>query len=438
LNFDLQTSVLFGFTFGVVFITIFYTLIRYIYFKELIYLSYSIMQMFSLLYIVTYSELFFQSNFIKELSLTFATLFAFIFAIGFYHGKLIPKIQSHQQLLIYTLILILILLTAFYHYMLFEYLPYTVIYFILFLSVAFNYKQGIKPTFIYVFGWSLICILLYIFRFKEFYIQEGFINIVVIAFAIEALLFTVTLVYKYAEIYHENQDYQQQLLQQSRLVQTGQMIENITHQYRQPLNNISYILINLKNAYENKTLSSTYFNKKLSQAHNQLGFMSKTIDDFKAFYTPTKEKKDFLVYEAIEKTITIMSAELKQKNIELKIERSNEHITVFGISNELSQVMLILLSNAKEALDEQEHPEICIRIESNNSEVMIHVKDNGKGIKHPHKLFTPYYTTKKEGLGIGLMMAKTIMEQSFQGRIEANSSKEGTQFTLFFEKSMHA
>jgi two-component system C4-dicarboxylate transport sensor histidine kinase DctB len=100
--------------------------------------------------------------------------------------------------------------------------------------------------------------------------------------------------------------------------------------------------------------------------------------------------------------------------------------------------MLILLSNAKEALDEQEHPEICIRIESNNSEVMIHVKDNGKGIKHPHKLFTPYYTTKKEGLGIGLMMAKTIMEQSFQGRIEANSSKEGTQFTLFFEKSMHA
>ena len=434
--FDLYTVVIFGFTFGIVAMTIFYTLIRGIYSKEFIYLNYALMQIFSLLFIVSYSQLFFSNDFLQELSLTFATLFAFSFAIGFYQGSFFPKINNQKELLGYTFIFICIVLSAFYHYMLFEYLPYTVIYFILFISVAFNYKQGVKPTFIYVVGWSLLCLFLYFANFKALYTQEGYIDIVLVAFCIEAILFTLSVAYKYQELHNENKDYQQQLIDQSRLVQTGQMMANITHQYRQPLNNLSYILINLSNAFKNNKLTQEYFEKKLEQANSQLVFMSKTIDDFKEFYTPSKEKKDFLVQNAIYKAITIIQAELKEKNITLNFEASNEHITIFGTENELSHVMLTLLSNAKDALKNQNSPQIAIELGSNHSEVWIRIVDNGSGIKNIDKIFTPYYTTKKEGFGMGLAMAKTIVEESFKGRIVASNTKKGAEFTLFFEKSI--
>ncbi len=434
--FDTNTTLIYGFTFGIVAMTIFYTLIRGIYSKEFIYLSYALMQIFSLVFIVSRSELFFTNSFLQELSLTFATLFAFAFAVGFYQGSFFPKINNQKELLGYTFIFISIVLTAFYHYILFEYLPYTVIYFVLFISVAFNYAQGVKPTFIYVVGWSLLCAFLYFTNFKNLYMQQGYIDIVLVAFCIEAILFTLSVAYKYNELHNENKDYQQQLLQQSRLVQTGQMIANITHQYRQPLNNLSYILINLSNAFKNNKLTPEYFENKLKQAESQLNFMSKTIDDFKDFYTPSKEKKDFLVKEAIDKALTILQSDLKQMNIELRIEVANEHISVFGIQNELSQVLVILLSNAKEALINQKNPYISINLFSNSSEVIVEILDNGCGLKNPQKIFTPYYSTKTEGFGIGLVMAKTIMEQSFKGKIEANNTKEGTKFTLFFEKSI--
>lgn len=436
LMFDINTVVIYGFTFGIVAMTIFYTLIRGVYSKEFIYLSYALMQLFSLVFILSYSQLFFSNDFLQELSLTFATLFAFAFAVGFYQGSFFPKINNQKELLGYTFIFILIVLTAFYHYLLFEYLPYTVIYFILFISVAFNYQEGIKPTFIYVIGWSLLCLFLYFTNFKELYIQQGYIDIVLLAFCIEAILFTLSVAYKYNELHNENKDYQQQLLHQSRLVQTGQMIANITHQYRQPLNNLSYILMNLSHAFKHHKLTLEYFDKKLEQANSQLSFMSKTIDDFKAFYTPCKEKKDFLVQDAIAKAITIIQAELKEKNIMLHFDATNEHITIFGIENELSQVVLTLLSNAKDALIHHQNPQIDIYLSSNSSEVMVCIEDNGSGIQAINKIFTPYYTTKNKGFGIGLTMAKTIIEQSFKGRIEAVNTKKGAKFTLFFEKSI--
>lgn len=148
---------LYGTTFGIVLMTIVYTFIRYIYSKEMIYISYGFMQIFSLLYIFSYSKLFLIPDIFQELSLVLATLCAVVFAIGFYEGKFFPKITNMKELLFNTLLLNVVILTAFYHYMLFEYLPYTIIYAILFISVVFNFKQGFKPTLIYVVGWSIFC-----------------------------------------------------------------------------------------------------------------------------------------------------------------------------------------------------------------------------------------------------------------------------------------
>ena len=99
------------------------------------------MQVFSLIYIVSYSKLFPISPFIQELSLIIASLSAGLFAINYYEGKFLPKITNYKELIINTFLLNVVILTAFYHYVLFEYLPYTIIYAILFISIIFNLKE---------------------------------------------------------------------------------------------------------------------------------------------------------------------------------------------------------------------------------------------------------------------------------------------------------
>ncbi len=437
--YDINMVLLYGVTFGIVLMTIVYTLIRYIYSKEIFYISYCFMQIFSLIFIVSYSGLFKISEGVQELALLFATLSAIVFAVRFYEGKFLPKMTNYKELIKNTLLLNVIILTAFYHYMLFEYLPYTIIYAILFISVAFNLNQGFKPTIIYVGGWSIFCFILFVFDFKSYYEVRGFVDIVLVAFAIEAVLFTLSVAYKYNNLQKQSKSFENMLLQQSKLAKSGEMIANITHQFRQPLNNLSYILINMKKKFENKKLDEVYFEKKVSQANEQLEFLSKTIDDFKEFYDPSKQKETFSIKESIANVSTILSADLKKRNIDFDVEfKVNEEIKVFGIKNELSQVLLALISNANEALKDIEKPYVKLEIDSSNAEVIIKVKDNAGGIKKRDidKIFEPYYTTKENGSGLGLYLVKLIIEQGFNGKVEVCNNKEGVVFTLFIEKSI--
>lgn len=419
--------------------TIAYTFVRYIYSKEIFYISYCFMQIFSLIYIVTYSKLFQINPFIQELSLVIASLSAVLFAITYYEGKFLPKITNYKELIISTLLLNVVILTAFYHYMLFEYLPYTIIYGILFISIIFNLKEGFKPTLIYVIGWSIFCILLFVFNFKNFYNQNGYFDLVLLVFAMEAMLFTISIAYKYNDLKNKNQNFEKMVLQQSKFVKSGEMIANITHQFRQPLNNISYILMNLKKKFENKNLDEIYFDKKIEQANSQVIFLSKTIDDFKEFYTKSKEKEIFMVKDAISNASTILSADLKNHNIDLEIGfETFEDIKIFGVKSELSQVLIAIISNSIDVLKNIKNPKIQIEVSSSSAEVIIKLADNGGGIKVKNlkKIFEPYFSTKEEGTGIGLYLSKMIIEESFAGKILVENKKEGVLFSLFIEKAL--
>lgn len=423
----------YGASFGILLMSIVYTLVRYIYSKEMMYISYCAMQVFSLGYIVAYSHLFELPSVLQGIFLLLATLSAIVFAITFHEGNLIPKISNFKELIINTILLNLVILTAFYHYILFEYLPYTVVYAILFLSVVFNLRSGFKPTIVYVIGWSLLCILLFVFQLKHVYVEHGYIDIVLIAFAVEAVLFTISISYKYNLFKNQALDHQNMLFQQSKMAKSGEMIANITHQFRQPLNNLSYMLINLKNRYESKTLEEEYFHQKISSAQEQLQYLSKTIDDFKEFYTPAKVKEPFSLIEAIDNSIAVIAPDLKSKGIVLEWVANDEEITLFGKKNELSQVILALVSNASDALRGVSEPMIRLRTEYSENEARIVIEDNGKGIAHDTltKIFDPYFTTKEEGSGIGLYLVKMIVEKSFGGKIMVKSTlREGSVFTL--------
>ncbi|MDC0932824.1 7TM diverse intracellular signaling domain-containing protein, partial [Arcobacteraceae bacterium] len=292
MSYDLTVILAYGITFGILMMTIIYTFIRYIASREILYLAYCFMQIFSLGYIALYSKLFFTHNIVQDIFLVCASFSAVIFALSFYEGKLFPPLKTTKELIINTILLNIIILTSIYHYMLFEYLPYTIVYTILFLSVIFNIKDGFKPTIVYVLGWSILCFILFVFDFKTVYINNKYIDIVLLAFAIEAILFTISVSYKYGSLKQQTESYEDMLLQQSKMAQSGEMIANITHQFRQPLNNISYILINIKKRFENQKLEKSYFTKKVTQVDEQLQFLSTTIDHFKDFYTPSKQKED--------------------------------------------------------------------------------------------------------------------------------------------------
>jgi signal transduction histidine kinase len=395
------------------------------------------MQIFSLIYILAYSNLFEISNLIKEISLVLASLFALFFAINYYDGKFLPKIRNYKELFFNTFLFNIVILTAFYHYILFEYLPYTIVYAILFISIVFNLKQGFKPTLFYVVGWSVFCIILFIFDFKDFYIQQNYFDLVLIVFAIEAMLFTISVAYKYNDLKRQNKEFEKLILQQSKFVKSGEMIANITHQFRQPLNNISYILINLKTRFENNRLDKEFFDRKVNQANEQLNFLSKTIDDFKEFYIQDKQKEIFLVKDSIFNAISILSADLKKHNIKLDLEfKTFEDIKVFGVKHELSQVVLSIVLNSIDILKNIENPEIFIKVSSSSAEVIIDIVDNGGGvkIKNLKKIFDPYFSTKKDGTGIGLYLSKIIIEDSFLGKLEVENEKDGAKFSIFIEK----
>ena len=400
--------------------TIAYTLIRYIYSKEIFYISYCFMQIFSLVYIVAYSKLYQISYFVQEFSLVLASVFAVIFAVNYYEGKFLPKVSNYKELILNTFLLNVVILTAFYHYILFEYLPYTIIYAILFISIIFNLKQGFKPTLIYVIGWSIFCIILFIFDFKNRYIGLGYFDLVLVVFALEAMLFTISIAYKYNDLKKQNKEFEKMILQQSKFVKSGEMIANITHQFRQPLNNISYILINLKKRFESEKLDKIFFDKKVNQANEQVSFLSKTIDDFKEFYLQEKEKDDFLVKDSIQNALTILNPDLQKDNINLNLKfETFEDIKIFGVKNELSQVILSLVSNSIDALKNRHNPKISINVVSSSAEVIIEILDNAGGIKVKNlkKIFEPYFSTKEEGTGIGLYLSKIIIEESFGVRV---------------------
>ncbi|MCG3657144.1 HAMP domain-containing histidine kinase [Aliarcobacter butzleri] len=419
--------------------TIAYTLIRYIYSKEIFYISYCFMQIFSLVYIVAYSKLYQISYFVQEFSLVLASIFAVIFAVNYYEGKFLPKVSNYKELILNTFLLNVVILTAFYHYILFEYLPYTIIYAILFISIIFNLKQGFKPTLIYVIGWSVFCIVLFIFDFKNRYIGLGYFDLVLVVFALEAMLFTISIAYKYNDLKKQNKEFEKMILQQSKFVKSGEMIANITHQFRQPLNNISYILINLKKRFESEKLDKIFFDKKVNQANEQVSFLSKTIDDFKEFYLQEKEKDDFLVKDSIQNALTILNPDLQKDNINLNLKfETFEDIKIFGVKNELSQVILSLVSNSIDALKNRHNPKISINVVSSSAEVIIEILDNAGGIKAKNlkKIFEPYFSTKEEGTGIGLYLSKIIIEESFGGKLQVQNIKDGAKFSIFIEKAI--
>lgn len=224
------------------------------------------------------------------------------------------------------------------------------------------------------------------------------------------------------------------MINQSRLALMGEMIGNISHQWRQPLSQISSTLINLELYNERGKLSKEKLGEKIQDAGEQVKFMSDTIEDFKNFFNPNMPKREFSAGEAIEQARKILNASLKKHVIDISV-RIEENFTLYGNVNELIQVLINIINNAKEAfLDVPlKRREIKIRSFLKQGERVITIENNASRIDEARlgKIFEPHFTTKQQGSGLGLYMSKMIIEKN-GGSISAANSDEGAIFTIAF------
>lgn len=225
------------------------------------------------------------------------------------------------------------------------------------------------------------------------------------------------------------------ILEQAKLARIGSMISMIAHQWRQPLSQLSGILMELETTTRFKKVDNNYILNAIDKSDKMIEFMSNTIDDFRNFYKPDKKKEDFYVSNACKKAINIIDATLENLGINLILDIKDDK-KIFGYPTEFSQVILNIISNAKDILIERniKKPKIEINIESKGVLSIITIKDNAGGIeeKNLEQIFDPYYSTKdlSKGTGLGLYISKLIIERNMGGDLSVSNNNEGAVFKI--------
>lgn len=237
----------------------------------------------------------------------------------------------------------------------------------------------------------------------------------------------------------KNREQEEMMIQQSKLAALGEMIGNIAHQWRQPISAVSAIMMNIKWTAIDQGVNPNFLNERMEEANEQLNYMSQTIEDFSSFFKPDKEKEYFDLFDVYRKTIKILRDNLESHNIKVQLYRKRDAVT-FGYPNELAQVMMNIVTNARDVMLERKikNPRLEIHLQKDETHVYCKIKDNGGGISEEivQKVFDPYFTTKfhAQGTGMGLYMSKIIIEKNMNGLLSVANEGDGAVFTIKLQR----
>ena len=228
----------------------------------------------------------------------------------------------------------------------------------------------------------------------------------------------------------------QLLMQQSRQAAMGEMIGNIAHQWRQPLNAIGLTVQSLLFINDAGELGKDVLEGTVKSAMEIINYMSSTIDDFRNFFRPDRERVPFHLESAVTRSLGLIGASLKERGITIDIVKNADPL-VIGFPNEFSQALINILLNARDAFEERrvKKPRLVIVVDKTNNGVgVVTVNDNAGGIAEDiiDKVFEPYFTTKRpdKGTGVGLFMAKSIIEKSMGGSLTVRNTGNGAEFRM--------
>jgi signal transduction histidine kinase len=432
-------GILYGVSYGIIFCAFLYYLIIYFSTKMRCFLYYSLMQFFvllSLIGFVYFSYLSYPTSTaqaIVDICETLSFLFTLLFAQSILNTKeKMPKIHNFINFFILLNILDVIAIFFYKYSILYEYMPFYIGFIIPILAGFIAILKGDKYAIIYTIGWLIVSIFIYIAEDWQITPISG-IYVIHIGAPLESVIFSFALGYMLKILVNEKNEKEKLLIHQSKLASMGEMINNIAHQWRQPLTHLGFINMNLQLAFEDEPLDKKYLKEKIEESNVQLDFMSKTIDNFSDFYLLNKQKELFLISNAVKKALDIMEPIFKNNKIEFKFNVIKDK-QINAYENEFSQVILNLLTNAKDVLLSRniENPQITITIDEKNDLSITSIFDNAGGIenKYQDKIFDPYFTTKQKGSGIGLYMSKMIIQSHFKGKIKVLNTNKGACFSI--------
>lgn len=299
------------------------------------------------------------------------------------------------------------------------------------LSLAINEKRNTQKIFNIIMIFSIISIIL-VFLFSiilSVYIINNFKTLHdTLEQKVEEKTKELTELNAYLEVKVSKEVAQNRkkdiiMFQQARLASLGEMLNNIAHQWRQPLGSITMIVQSFQTKMLMGKLTDEFVDEKVNDALLLANNMSQTLDDFKNFFSPNKQRSKFLIKDCIEHSIELSKYSLEKQSIQIKLE-IKQNVELHTFYNELSHVFLNIISNSKDALcstiDKNDRI-IKIIVNKYKHNVVVNLIDNGGGINEEivPKIFEPYYTTKYKsaGTGIGLYMSKQIIEKHMNGSI---------------------
>ena len=222
------------------------------------------------------------------------------------------------------------------------------------------------------------------------------------------------------------------LIHQSKMATMGEMIGVIAHQLKQPLNILSLYCNDVRDSYNSNEIDDKFVAEFSKNTKEQIKFLSETIDGFRDFFNPKKQKNQFLIKEAINKSIMLLGNQFEVHKIKLNLKTSDE--VVYGNEIELEQVILNIINNSIDAFIERkiENKEITLHVFSKHGYTILIAEDNAGGVKTENleKLFDPYYTIKANGTGTGLYMVKLVIKNSFQGNLKITNTSSGLRYVI--------
>jgi signal transduction histidine kinase len=228
---------------------------------------------------------------------------------------------------------------------------------------------------------------------------------------------------------------EQQFIQQSRHAAMGEMIGNIAHQWRQPLNSLGLIIQQLQVCYKEGGFFKEHLDNSAGMTMDIIQHMSRTIGDFIDFFRPDKEQVTFNVTKEISKTLSLIEAVFNDQRISIEVNPSGDPV-IYGHPNEFSQVLLNIMINAKDAFANRktDSPKVTISLFTEDGKSIVSITDNAGGIPEDimDNIFDPYFTTKgpDKGTGVGLFMSRIIIEKNMAGTLTARNTGNGAEFRI--------
>ncbi len=222
---------------------------------------------------------------------------------------------------------------------------------------------------------------------------------------------------------------------QNRLAVMGGMIGNISHQWKQPLTQLSYIVMNLELKYEKNRLTKEILNQKVNEANEQISYMSQTINDFKEFFSPYKKHESCYIGDIVYQSVRLLGAPLEKNKIEV-IVKIEDNFIFKGCKNELVQVFLNIMNNAKDCfISNNIECKRVIKIKTfrQGDKKIVAISNNAGNIEEEikEKIFEPYFSTKDSSVasGLGLYMCRVIVE-NYNGQISVKNITDGVVFQV--------